>query len=99
MGQVSWRAADALVERVQKTAAAQKRSMNDFITQVLEVATSPDAVDPEEVRLRGRLERAGLLVVPMHWDQVVPSAAEVEAARKEAGSGTALSDLVSHDRR
>lgn len=99
MSQVSWRAADALVERVQKTAAAQQRSMNDFITQVLDIATSPDAVDPEEIRLRGRLERAGLLVVPMSWNEIVPSAAEIEAARKEAGSGTALSDLVSRDRR
>lgn len=73
--------------------------MNEFITQVLEIATSPDSVDPEEVRLRARLERAGLLVAPMHWDEVVPSAAEIEAARREAGSGTALSDLVSRDRR
>lgn len=99
MSQVSWRAPDALVERVQRTAAAQRRSMNEFITQVLDIATSPDSGDPEEIRLRARLERAGLLVVPMHWDEVVPAAAEIEAARKEAGSGTALSDLVSHERR
>lgn len=99
MSQVSWRAPDTLVERVQKTAAAQGRSMNDFMTRILDVATSPDARDPEEVRLRARLERAGLLVVPMHWDEVVPSAPEIEAARKEAGSGTSLSDLISHDRR
>jgi hypothetical protein len=73
--------------------------MNDYITRVLDVATSPDAMDSEEVRLRARLERAGLLVAPMRWDEIVPTRADVEVARREAGSGTALSDLVSRDRR
>lgn len=99
MSQVSWRAPDKLVERVQKTASSQGRSMNDFMTRILDVATSPDARDPEEVRLRARLERAGLLVVPFAWDQAVASADELAAARKEAASGTDLADVISDDRR
>ncbi|HEU4808871.1 MAG TPA: hypothetical protein VFT01_11465 [Homoserinimonas sp.] len=99
MTQVSWRAPEALVERVQKTAAAQRRSMNEFITQVLDIATSPDGEDPEEVRLRARLERAGILVVPLSWNDVVVSADDLSAARAEAGAGTPLGDLISDERR
>lgn len=99
MSQVSWRASDSLVERVQKTAASQGRSMNEFMTRILDVATSPDACDPEEVRLRARLERAGLLVVPLTWDQAVASPDELAAARSMAASGTGLAELISDDRR
>lgn len=99
MNQVSWRAPKQLVERVRIIAASQGRSMNDFMTRILDVATSPDARDPEEERLRGRLERAGLLVVPLSWDQATTTDAELALARAEAAEGTALAALISDDRR
>ncbi|ALG06695.1 hypothetical protein [Kibdelosporangium phytohabitans] len=108
MAQVSWRAEDALVDRVRKAAAAQRRSMNDFMTLVLEAATNPDLVSDEYTRIRERLGRVDLVVtpVPVHVDgdqvgqhSVRPSPEEIEEAMEAAGKGTSLSDLVTDERR
>lgn len=72
--------------------------MNDYLTQVLDAATDPDLAGSEASRLRERLERAGLLV-PEHERRERPSEDAVALARKAAGSGTKLADLVSEQRR
>jgi hypothetical protein len=103
MAQVSWRAEDALVDRVRKVAAAHKRSMNDYITMVLEAATNPDLAQDEYTRIMERLARAGLAVPELDvrmggGPRERPPAEEVERARRAAGKGTPLSDLVSEGR-
>ncbi|GAB3871768.1 transcriptional regulator [Kibdelosporangium lantanae] len=97
MGQVSWRADDELVERVRRIAASQGRSLNDFITKVLEAATNPELASDEATRIRERLARVDLMM-PQVDIRVRPSEEEFRAARKAAGRGTPLSDLISEDR-
>jgi hypothetical protein len=95
MAQVSWRADDELVARVRLHADRAGMSMNAYITHVLETATDPDYGGDEAERLRDRLRVAGLLVeYPVEPDLDVPSDEEFEAARREAGRGTPLSDLL-----
>ncbi|WP_084429725.1 hypothetical protein [Kibdelosporangium aridum] len=107
MAQVSWRADDELVNRVRRAAAAQRRSMNDFISLVMEAATNPDLVSDEAARIRERLGRMDLVVTPMrvYVDEDVhdhalgdPSQEEIEKAMEAAGRGTSLSDIVSEGR-
>lgn len=98
MAQVSWRAPDELVDRVRAAAAAQQRSLNEFLTRLAEAATDPELADDELSRTRERLARAGLLVVPER-PRTRPDPRAVAAARARAGTGTPLSDLVSDNRR
>ncbi|RSM86923.1 transcriptional regulator [Kibdelosporangium aridum] len=108
MAQVSWRADDELVDRVRRAAAAQRRSMNDFMTLVLEAATNADLEGDEYTRIRERLMRVDLvsqLPVTVYVDEegiarhrVRPPREAVEKARKAAGRGRSLSDYVSEDR-
>ena len=97
MSQVTWRASDELVERVRAAAARERRSLNDFVTTVLDAATDPDLAGDHASRIRERLARAGLLAetgAPVER----PDSARVAAARKAAGAGTPLSYLVSRER-
>jgi hypothetical protein len=98
MGQVTLRADDDLIFRVRAKAKESGRSMNEYITVVLDAATSPDRAGTEVERLRERLARAGLLVLdePSRGPRADP--AEVKAARRRAGPGTPLSELVGRDR-
>jgi hypothetical protein len=98
MSQVSWRADDRLVERVKLAAAASGRSMNEFMTFVLEVVTDPARAGTEAQQVRERLQQAGLLVPPVPGRARRPSRAAVEAASRRAASGTALADLVGEGR-
>ncbi|MFN3214925.1 MAG: transcriptional regulator [Acidimicrobiales bacterium] len=95
MAQISWRADDGLVARVRLHADRAGTSMNAYITHVLETATDPDYGGDAAERLRDRLRMAGLLAEhPVESDPDLPSDEEFEAARREAGRGTPLSDLV-----
>ena len=97
MAQVTWRANDDLVRRVQTVAAAEGLSMNELITRVLSLATDSDERDPAAVRLRERLRAAGMLA---SWSESEPpDAANLERARAAAGTGTPLADIVTAQRR
>ncbi|GAA4665593.1 MULTISPECIES: toxin-antitoxin system HicB family antitoxin [Amycolatopsis] len=97
MSQVTWRAEEELVRRVQLAAKQQGKSMNEYLTQVLDAATDPELAGDEAERVRERLRRAGLL-----WEGGTPRSrpdpAAVARARAAAGRGAALSDLVAEGR-
>jgi|SRR6266540_4312581 len=98
MAQMSWRASDQLLERVREAAAQSGWSMNEYVTRVLEAATDPDNAANETERIRERLTRAGLLA-PAGAPRRRPAKAQVARARRAAGSGTPLAQIVSDDRR
>jgi hypothetical protein len=97
MAQVSWRAPDELAERVRQVASRQGKSVNEFITRVLDAATDPDLAGTEAEQIRERLARAQILVSPGPWHRRGDPEA-VKRARRAAGQGTPLSDLVSRER-
>lgn len=97
MAQVTWRAPDDLVDRVRQVATDQGRSVNEYLTQVLDAATNPDLAGSEAARVRERLARAGLLAeagVPRQR----PDEEALARARAAAGTGTPLADLVGQER-
>lgn len=101
MAQVTWRAADELVDRVRAVAGSSGYSMNEFLTRVLDAATDPNLAGGEAARIRERLERAGLLAELSAGQsaprpRVDPDA--LRAARARAGQGTSLADLIDAER-
>jgi plasmid stability protein len=98
MGQMTWRAPDELLQRVRVEAARHARSMNDYVTAVLDAATDPALEGSEAEQLRARLAAAGLLAATGS-PRRRPPATKVAAARRSAGKGTPLSQLVSEGRR
>ena len=94
---MTWRAPADLIERVRRAARRQHRSMNDYVTAVLDAATNPRLAGSEAERLRERLDQAGLLAEPGE-PRRRPPREEAADARRRAGAGTALSQLVSEDR-
>jgi hypothetical protein len=97
MAQLTWRADDELVERVRRQAEREGRSMNDYVTWVLDALTNPDLAGSEAERIRERLARAGLLA-PSGTRRGRPDPKAVARARRAAGKGTSLSDLVERGR-
>src|SRR5690349_1145669 len=97
MSQVTWRAPDELVDRVRAAAAREQRSMNDFLTTVLDAATNPELAGDHAARIRERLAAAGLLV-PSGPTRRRPDPARLEIARRKAGRGTPLAEIVAGDR-
>ncbi|MGH9294888.1 MAG: transcriptional regulator [Acidimicrobiales bacterium] len=97
MSQVTWRASEELVARVQSAARASGASLNEFVTRVLDAATDPERADGEAARVRERLARAGLLATSTPA-RSRPQEAAVARARVAAGSGTTMSELVDQDR-
>jgi hypothetical protein len=97
MAQVTWRAPDELVDRVKRAASDQGRSVNDYVSSVLDAATDPALAGDEAAVLRERLRRAGLLA-PSHAPRQRPPAGQVTKARARAGRGTSLSEIVSKQR-
>src|SRR4051812_20865728 len=99
MAQVTWRTPDELLERVRHAASTSGRSVNEWITRVLDAATDPDLSGTDADRVRERLARAGLLAEPSSGQVSRPSAEALEDAKRAAGQGTPLSDLVNDGRR
>lgn len=97
MGQVTWRASEELINRVRAAASTAGRSMNDYVTVVLEAATDPALGGTEAERVRERLALAGLLA-PVDRSRRRPPATRVAAARRAAGRGASISELVGQDR-
>jgi predicted nucleic acid-binding protein len=93
MAQVTWRADDELIDRVRRQAEQQGRSMNEHLTRVLDALTNPELADDEAQRIRERLQRAGLLAPP-GTPRARPDPKALAKARRAAGRGASLSDLV-----
>lgn len=98
MAQLTIRTDDDLLRRVQATALGAGRSMNDYVTSVLDAATNPDLAGTEAARLRERLALAGLLVTPTRLRGWRPPAEAIEAAGRRAATGRSLADHVSDGR-
>ncbi len=97
MTQVTWRAPDELVERTRQAAAREGRSLNDYLTRLAQAATDPELAGSDAERIRERLSLAGLLA-PAGPPARSPDPAAVARARRRAGRGTPLSDLVAEER-
>jgi hypothetical protein len=97
MTQVTWRAPEELVNRLRTAAEREGRSLNDYLTRLAHAATDPELAGTELERLQERLARAGLLV-PAGPPRRRPSAEAVARARREAGRGAPLSDLLTKAR-
>ena len=95
MSQITIRAGDDLILRVKQCASEQGKSMNEYVTIVLEVATNPSNASTAGERVRERLARAGLLADLPPYEGVRPDPAEVEEAAREAARGRPLSEFVS----
>lgn len=98
MVQISVRADEALLDRVRTAAQHSGRSVNRYIVDVLSAATDPSLTDDASERIRERLRAAGVLadVTPV---PTRPAPDDVEAARRRAAKGRALSEIVSEGRR
>ena len=92
------RADENLIARIRTVSAASDRSMNEFVVAVLDAATNPDLADSEAERVRARLALSGLLVAVPRRRGSRPDRAAVDAARRRAGRGTPLTDLISDGR-
>ncbi len=98
MQQVTWRADEELVARVKMRAQEQQVSMNEFLTRIAQAATDPSNSSSAVEEIRTRLKLAGLLSDFRAPDVEPPDEEEVAAARKRAGQGTPLSELVRANR-
>lgn len=100
MPQLTLRVDEQLASEVKAYASRAGRSVNAWVTAVLRAATDPDLDDSEAERTRARLARAGLLVVPQARRGLkAPDPRRLTRARRAAGRGTRLSDLVAAGRR
>lgn len=100
MPQLTLRIDDRLADDLKTHAAKAGRSVNSWASKVLQAAVDPDLAGSDAERTRERLARAGLLVIPPPRPGLRrPDSKRVARARRAAGRGTSLSDLVIADRR
>lgn len=95
---MTWRASEELIERVRRQAQDQGRSLNDWVTAVLDAASDPGTAAGEAQRVRERLARAGLLEPVAAAAPRRPSPAQLKRARAAAGRGASLAELVREGR-
>ena len=98
MPQFSLRIDEELAARVRTAAAAGGGSLNGWISAVLRAAVDPQYAGLEAERTRERLMRAGLLEPEDGQGGSPPDSERVARARRAAGTGTPLSQLVSDER-
>ena len=96
--QVTFRLPPELVAQLKAAAEAQGRSVNAWVTTVLEALLNPDFAGDEAEQLRARLARAGLGLDVPRLQGSRPDPEAVAAAGARAASGTPLSRVVSRDR-
>lgn len=99
MAQLTLRIADDLADVLRHAAADSGKSLNAWATAVLSAAVDPELAGGEFERLRERLGRAGLLMIPKGGPKKRPSRDKVARARAAAAKGTPLSAIVSEGRR
>lgn len=87
-----------MVERLRQAAVREGRSLNEYLTRLAQAATDPALAGSDLERLRERLAQAGLLV-PEAPPRRRPDPAAIARARRRAGKGTQLADLVIEGRR
>ena len=85
------------MKRVRCAARRSGRSMNEYVTCVLNAATDPEFGGDEAERVRERLARAGLLA-PGGAPGRRPGSAALRRAKRAAGRGTPLGEIVAEDR-
>src|SRR5437762_10755051 len=99
MAQLTVRMNEELAKQLKERAAADRRSVNAWVVAVIRAAVDPDFAGSDAERTRERLRRAGLLADPDPYPPPeAPDEARLRKARREAGKGTPLSELVSADR-
>lgn len=98
MRQLTLRVDDGLAARLKAVAGDRGESVNRYAEAVLSAAVDPELAGSEADRLRERLARAGLLVIPEPRDVRRPGRDELVAARAAAGRGKPLSEMVSEGR-
>jgi len=98
MAQLTLRIDDELARDIKREATQRDRSVNAWISDVLQAALDPENAGSELEQIRMRLARAGLLARADRPTRPRPDPAKVAAARKAAGKGTPLSQLVSEGR-
>jgi plasmid stability protein len=99
MAQLTVRVDDALADDVRTHAAAAGQSINGWIISLLRAAVDPELDASDVDRTRARLARAGLLATPSrHAGAEPPDPESVRRARRAAGAGTPLSQLVADGR-
>ncbi len=98
MSQITVRAPDELIQRVKACATEAGKSMNEYVTLLLDAATDADLAGSEAERIRERLARAGLLAAQQDGAIAPPDPHLVAAAAARAARGTPLSDLVTEGR-
>jgi len=84
---------DELHARLKERAAAEHRSVNALVRELLENGVVKDEA---RAQLRRRADALGLLYVPPRPKRLPPSRDAVIAATR--GSGTAVSDALTEDR-
>lgn len=99
MHQLTLRISDDLAVRLKDAAADRGDSVNAYAASVLGAAVDPALAGNEVERMRERLAQAGLLAVRTPSRRGRPDGADLEQARRRAGSGKPLSDLVAEGRR
>lgn len=96
---MTWRASEELLERVRHQAAQQGKSLNEWVTEVLDAVSNPGTAGSERQQIRERLAAAGVLQAVSSEAAVArPGRRRLEAARAAAGKGTPLSEIVSKGR-
>jgi plasmid stability protein len=99
MAQLTIRIDDDLAAQIKTHADGLGRSVNGWVGAVLRTALDPEFADTDVERTRGKLARAGLLVVvPPRPGLIEPDPQRLAEARRAAGSGTPLSTIVSDER-
>ncbi len=98
MAQLTIRVSEELAAQLKDASAASGRSLNGWVSAVLSAAVDPETATDEATRVRERLARAGILEVDLGPPRRRPDPDAVARARKAAGRGRPLSDLVSEGR-